>query len=177
MIVIQHRSTIVTKADQIYRIKCSYDTSSSTVSFGMGPVRDKNIFNATAAPAAPTPRIFILDPATKNEVQTVHIGDKLLFKIRIPESTPYGIFARNCVATAKDSGAAFSLIDEDGCPNDPEIFSRFTADDNLLVSEYEAFRFTESYGVIFQCNVKYCLGPCPPVSSAINYFFFSKILH
>ena len=30
-------------------------------------------------------------------------------------------------------------------------------------SVYEAFRFAESYGVIFQCNVKYCLGPCEPV--------------
>ena len=29
-------------------------------------------------------------------------------------------------------------------------------------------RFTESYGVIFQCNVKYCLGPCPPVSFKKN---------
>lgn len=31
-----------------------------------------------------------------------------------------------------------------------------------MQSVYEAFRFTESYGVIFQCNVKYCLGPCEP---------------
>jgi hypothetical protein len=31
-----------------------------------------------------------------------------------------------------------------------------------LVAHYDAFRFTESYGVIFQCNVRYCLGPCEP---------------
>ena len=36
-------------------------------------------------------------------------------------------------------------------------------DGTALQSVYEAFRFTESYGVIFQCNVKYCLGPCEPV--------------
>ena len=42
--------------------------------------------------------------------------------------------------------------------------SRFTPDGTALQSVYEAFRFTESYGVIFQCNVKYCLGPCEPVS-------------
>ena len=40
---------------------------------------------------------------------------------------------------------------------------RFTPDGSALQSGYEAFRFTESYGVIFQCNVKYCLGPCEPV--------------
>lgn len=45
---------------------------------------------------------------------------------------------------------------------DPVIFPAFQPDGNALQSIYEAFRFTESYGVIFQCNVKYCLGPCEP---------------
>lgn len=48
------------------------------------------------------------------------------------------------------------------CPVDPSIFPAFSPDGNALQSVYEAFRFTESYGVIFQCNVKYCLGPCEP---------------
>lgn len=48
------------------------------------------------------------------------------------------------------------------CPVDQSIFPGFTPDANALQSIYEAFRFTESYGVIFQCNVKYCLGPCEP---------------
>lgn len=48
------------------------------------------------------------------------------------------------------------------CPVDNSIFPGFTPDGNALQSIYEAFRFTESYGVIFQCNVKYCLGPCEP---------------
>jgi hypothetical protein len=49
------------------------------------------------------------------------------------------------------------------CPVDNSIFPGFSPDNgNALQSVYEAFRFTESYGVIFQCNVKYCLGPCEP---------------
>jgi hypothetical protein len=48
------------------------------------------------------------------------------------------------------------------CPVDPTIFPRFVPDGTALQSNYEAFRFTESYGVIFQCNVRYCLGPCEP---------------
>lgn len=63
---------------------------------------------------------------------------------------------------AKDSRSTFPIIDENGCPVDPTIFPRFTQDGTGLQSVYEAFRFTESYGVIFQCNVKYCLGPCEP---------------
>lgn len=99
-------------------------------------------------------------------------------------SAPYGIFARSCVAMAKDSKSTFQIIDDEGlvtsnsrlnrtrlinycwffrCPVDPSIFPSFTPDGNALQSVYEAFRFTESYGVIFQCNVKYCLGPCEPV--------------
>jgi hypothetical protein len=35
------------------------------------------------------------------EVETVRIGDRLTFKIEIPDKTPYGIFARSCVAMAK----------------------------------------------------------------------------
>ena len=64
---------------------------------------------------------------------------------------------------AKDSRSTFPIIDENGCPVDPTIFPRFTPEGTALQSVYEAFRFTESYGVIFQCNVKYCLGPCEPV--------------
>ena len=67
---------------------------------------------------------------------------------------------------AKDSRSTFPIIDENGCPVDPTIFPRFTPEGTALQSVYEAFRFTESYGVIFQCNVKYCLGPCEPVSVA-----------
>lgn len=78
-------------------------------------------------------------------------------------AAPYGIFARSCVAMAKDSKSTFQIIDDEGCPVDPTIFPGFSPEGNALQSVYEAFRFTESYGVIFQCNVKYCLGPCEPV--------------
>lgn len=78
-------------------------------------------------------------------------------------AAPYGIFARSCVAMAKDAKSTFQIVDDEGCPVDPSIFPAFTPDGNALQSVYEAFRFTESYGVIFQCNVKYCLGPCEPV--------------
>jgi hypothetical protein len=38
-------------------------------------------------------RIRILDSQSK-EVETVRIGDRLTFRIEIPDKTPYGIFAR-----------------------------------------------------------------------------------
>jgi hypothetical protein len=160
-IVLQHHSVVMTKADKIYRVKCTYDMSSKNITFGMMPIRDPDMISITSAPEAPPPRIRILDNRAR-EVETVRIGDKLTFRIEIPEDTPYGIFARSCVAMAKDSKSTFQIIDDEGCPVDPSIFPSFTPDGNALQSIYEAFRFTESYGVIFQCNVKYCLGPCEP---------------
>lgn len=160
-VVLQHHSVVMTKADKIYKVKCTYDMSSKNITFGMMPIRDPEMISITSAPEAPPPRIRILD-ARSREVETVRIGDKLTFRIEIPEDTPYGIFARSCVAMAKDSKSTFQIIDDEGCPVDPAIFPGFTPDGNALQSVYEAFRFTESYGVIFQCNVKYCLGPCEP---------------
>ncbi|XP_043274615.1 uncharacterized protein tyn [Venturia canescens] len=160
-VVLQHHSVVMTKADKIYKVKCTYDMSSKNITFGMIPIRDPEMISITSAPEAPPPRIRILDSHTR-EVETVRIGDKLTFRIEIPEDTPYGIFARSCVAMAKDSKSTFQIIDDEGCPVDPSIFPSFTPDGNALQSIYEAFRFTESYGVIFQCNVKYCLGPCEP---------------
>ena len=153
----------MTKTDKIYKVRCTYDTTSRNITFGMMPIRDPDMISITSAPEAPAPKIRILD--TRNqEVETVRIGDRLTFRIEIPDKTPYGIFARSCVAMAKDARSTFPIIDDQGCPVDPSIFPRFTPEGNALLSVYEAFRFTESYGVIFQCNVKYCLGPCQPVS-------------
>lgn len=160
---------------------------------GMMPIRDPEMIHINSSPEAPPPRIRILDTRSR-EVETVRIGDRLTFRIEIPEDSklialslptllplnggfllnvvcslfalfdaaPYGIFARSCVAMAKDSKSTFQIIDDEGCPVDPTIFPGFTPEANALQSVYEAFRFTESYGVIFQCNVKYCLGPCEP---------------
>lgn len=128
--------------------------------------RNQETISITASSDAPLPKISILTLDGK-EASTVRIGDRLTFKIEIPDNTPYGIFARSCVAMAKDARSTFEIIDEHGCPVDHTIFPNFVpvANGNALESSYEAFRFTESYGVIFQCNVKYCIGKCEPVSS------------
>jgi len=166
-IVVQHHSVVMTKTDKIYKVRCTYDMSSRNITFGMLPIRDPDMISITSAPAAPPPTISILDEAGR-EVETVRIGDKLTFRIEIPSNTPYGIFARNCVAMAKDAKSTFQIIDDKGCPVDPNIFPRFTSEVFALQSTYEAFRFTESYGVIFQCNVKYCLGKCEPAQCSYN---------
>lgn len=134
-VVLQHHSVVMTKADKIYKVKCTYDMSSKNITFGMMPIRDPEMISITSAPEAPPPRIRILDSRSR-EVETVRIGDKLTFRIEIPEDSkclfnieihvfiisqyhfkfiaPYGIFARSCVAMAKDSKSTFQIIDDEG---------------------------------------------------------------
>jgi hypothetical protein len=69
-------------------------------------------------------------------VEAVRIGDRLTFKISIPDGTPYGIFARSCVAVAKDAKSTFPIIDEKGCPIDPSIFPRFTQVNTSGITTY-----------------------------------------
>lgn len=47
------------------------------------------MISITSAPEAPPPRIRILDSRSR-EVETVRIGDKLTFRIEIPEDSENG---------------------------------------------------------------------------------------
>lgn len=85
-VVLQHHSVVMTKADKIYKVKCTYDMSSKNITFGMMPVQDPPTISITSAPEAPPPRIRILDNNLR-EVETVRIGDKLTFRIEIPEDS------------------------------------------------------------------------------------------
>ncbi|XP_074599209.1 trynity [Brevipalpus obovatus] len=166
-VVLQHHNVVLTKADKVYHVRCTYETTSRNVSFGMMPVRDSEPLQITSSPEAPLPKILIYG-SDGREATTVRIGDRLTFRIQIPESTPYGIFARSCIAMAKDARSTFEIIDDHGCPVDSTIFPSFMENGNALESTYEAFRFTESLGVIFQCNVKYCIGKCEPVICGVG---------
>ncbi|UYV73159.1 hypothetical protein LAZ67_10002009 [Cordylochernes scorpioides] len=174
-VVLQHHNVVLTRADKVYNVRCTYEIASRNVSFGMIPIRDPETVQVTATPETPLPKITILG-ADAREASTVRIGDKLTFRIEIPEGSPYRIFARSCVAMAKDARSTFEVIDENGCPVEPSIFPRFIQNNNALESTYEAFRFTESYGVIFQCNVKYCIGRCEPVRTPSSYRISDFIL-
>lgn len=46
------------------------------------------MISITASPEAPPPRIRILD-ARQREVETVRIGDRLTFRIEIPDDSEY----------------------------------------------------------------------------------------
>lgn len=53
---------------------------------GMMPIRDPEMIHINSSPEAPPPRIRILDTRSR-EVETVRIGDRLTFRIEIPEDS------------------------------------------------------------------------------------------
>lgn len=52
----------------------------------MMPIRDPEMIHINSSPEAPPPRIRILDTRAR-EVETVRIGDRLTFRIEIPEDS------------------------------------------------------------------------------------------
>lgn len=52
----------------------------------MMPIRDPEMIHINSSPEAPPPRIRILDTRSR-EVETVRIGDRLTFRIEIPEDS------------------------------------------------------------------------------------------
>ena len=61
-VVVQLHSVVMTKTDKIYKVRCTYDTASKNITFGMMPIRDPDMISITSAPEAPAPRISILNP-------------------------------------------------------------------------------------------------------------------
>lgn len=102
-VVLQHHSVVMTKADKIYKVKCTYDMSSKNITFGMMPIRDPEMISITSAPEAPPPRIRILDSRSR-EVETVRIGDKLTFRIEIPEDSKFA--PGKFISLNKEEGSA-----------------------------------------------------------------------
>lgn len=47
-VVLQHHSVVMTKADKIYKVKCTYDMSSKNITFGMVPIRFVFFFPSTS---------------------------------------------------------------------------------------------------------------------------------
>lgn len=115
------------------------------------------MISITAAPEAPAPRIRILD-ARQREVETVRIGDRLTFRIEIPEDSKafYSIMATH------NTGAAFASIVTNKCQsmsfctNIKHCRRNYGLSIEILVQEYHTA----------QCFDRFC-----------TYFLFSFVLN
>lgn len=87
---------------------------------------------------------------------------------------PYDIWAGHLVATSDNGQDSILLLDDNGCPTQEHIFQKFTKvvtnDSRMLVSTFQAFKFTSSPVVRFSVMVHFCTLSCPDVSS--NYIVY-----
>ncbi|KAI1292484.1 hypothetical protein HDE_06924 [Halotydeus destructor] len=173
-IVIQHHDLIVTSTDIGLNVKCHYNLTNQSVSNVIifadedgerigDLVHDSEIVHSTIV-AAPNITIVISD-STGQDVSQAKVGEllKLKFVITDPDS-PYGLFVRDLVALDGSDTNEIVLIDENGCPTDPEILSAIngTSGTQELETIFEAFKFPTSNIVQFKAIVSPCVTSCEP---------------
>ncbi|KAF5278334.1 hypothetical protein FQA39_LY05823 [Lamprigera yunnana] len=74
----------------------------------------------------------------------------------------HGFRVKSCFAFSK-SNSSVALIDDKGCPDNPDVIEAFTYDEKTGIAEAKLksmFRFPESSEVHFQCDVGLCKGQC-----------------
>jgi len=106
----------------------------------------------------------------KKIVQAVY-GRPYTLKATIskPDGT-HGFRVKSCFAFNKSNGSV-ALIDDRGCPDNPDVIEAFTYDEKSGTAEAKLksmFKFPESSEVHFQCDVALCKGACPqPVCTGV----------
>jgi hypothetical protein len=54
--ILSSLSLLTSKFFSSVQVRCTYDTSSKNITFGMMPIRDPDMISITSAPEAPAPR-------------------------------------------------------------------------------------------------------------------------
>ena len=102
------------------------------------------------------------------DVTGTRLGEKLFLRIEMDSNSIFGMFARNLRALRGDSQEnqeSIQLLDEQGCPTEPVIFSglrKVAGGSKSLEGSFEAFKFSETSVVRFQVSVQFCVGECQP---------------
>ncbi|XP_057662554.1 cuticlin-4 [Diorhabda carinulata] len=160
-IVVQPHLKLVTNQGRGFHIRCRYNTRNNTVTNDSLKVDLQGADRLTAL--APMPgcsmRIFSGDPTKKEVAENVKIGDPLTLVVTLDEQDTYGIHVTDCLVRDGLGWGEQKLINDDGCPTDPEIMGmfRYSEDKTKAYVEFQAHKFPYTASVYYQCNVKLCL--------------------
>lgn len=104
-------------------------------------------------------KIFSGDPNQKEVAENVKIGDPLTLQVSLDQQGTYGIRVTECLVRDGLGWGEQKLINEDGCPIDPDIMGmfRYSEEDTKAVVNFQAHKFPYTASVYYQCNVKLCL--------------------
>ncbi|XP_015108337.1 uncharacterized protein LOC107035452 isoform X1 [Diachasma alloeum] len=185
-LVVQFNPIIQRLGDQSVRVGCTLDSGeiplprNVTVETGYGfsspdagvPPLTATIFNTTSPPIL---TMKIVDESM-NEISFADLGQRLVLRIEIyPPGGPYDITARHLVASSASGDQSILLLDEIGCPVDPQVFPAMIkdpSDNKSLISTFTAFKFPRSSRVRFNAVVKFCINECEPTkcrNSVVSY--------
>ncbi|XP_076307550.1 uncharacterized protein LOC143223442 isoform X2 [Tachypleus tridentatus] len=171
-VVVQHHPFILRNTDRRIDIACDYEEvkqrvrSGKEVEEGVSQSLPQVIMGL-----APTPRVQLLVVKTTGEgINGVELGDPLVLKVAMLDESVYGIFGSNLVARSGEGSDTMLLIDERGCPVEPNVFPSLTPapKSKSLQAPFQAFKFASDSTVKFQMTVSFCLDVCPPVNCRSN---------
>ncbi|KAG9510502.1 BTB/POZ domain-containing protein 6, partial [Fragariocoptes setiger] len=167
-IMLQPHMRLLTSSSRAYHVRCKYQTREKTISnthfnvsasfalqsSSIGPIP----VTATAAMPSCTMKIFRKSDE-KNVAESVRIGDKLIMVIEIDWQEMYGLQITNCVVRDGMEIAEQPLINDQGCPLEPEVMPAFeyTNDSTRATVAFPAHKFPHSSSVYYQCNVRLCI--------------------
>ncbi|CAH0550402.1 unnamed protein product [Brassicogethes aeneus] len=160
-IVVQPHLKLVTNQGRGFHIRCRYNTRNNTITNDSLKVDLMAADPITAL--APMPgcsmKIFTGDPTQKEVAENVKIGDPLTLVVSLDEQDAYGIRVTECLVRDGLGWGEQKLINDEGCPLDPEIMGLFeySSEKTRATVKFQAHKFPYTASVYYQCNVKLCL--------------------
>ncbi|KAK9880032.1 hypothetical protein WA026_008548 [Henosepilachna vigintioctopunctata] len=180
-LIIQYNNFIQTQGDRLIKVGCIFGNDSKLV-VGTGvsvvPNNSNNgsfLINSTSSPSgdAPLVQMKIVDHYSKEEVSDTQIGQELDLIIESSTKGNYDIWAGHLIAMTESGAESIYLLDDRGCPTDPNVFpylEKVTQDNKTeLIATFQAFKFSSSPAVRFSVIVQFCPDKCPEVDCSSQY--------
>ncbi|VDL83186.1 unnamed protein product [Nippostrongylus brasiliensis] len=171
-IMISFHNEFITKVDRGYEISCFYMQGDKTVTYPI-TVATQELAGLTQLAEMPRCRYEVIDPETKDTVDVVTVGSKLLHRWTCESTAPelWCMTVHSC-QVEDGSGTTFSILDERGCSIDRYLLDNLEYGPGPLQAQKEAhaFKFADKVVVNFQCSVRIDIrdGECAVSSTLLN---------
>ncbi|CAJ0584462.1 unnamed protein product, partial [Mesorhabditis spiculigera] len=164
-IMLSFHDEFITKVDRGYEISCFYMEADKTVTYPI-TVSGASLSPFTEIAEMPRCRYEVVDPKTKEALDVVTVGSKLLHSWTCESTAPdlWCMQVHTCFVE-DGSGTQFQILDETGCSIDRYLLDNLEYGPGKLHAQKEAhaFKFADKVVVNFQCSVRLSIndGECP----------------
>ncbi|PIO72002.1 zona pellucida-like domain protein [Teladorsagia circumcincta] len=155
-IMISFHNDFITKVDRGYEISCLYMQADKTVTYPL-TVATQEIAGITELAEMPRCRYEVIDPDTKEAVDVVTVGSKLLHRWTCDSTSPdFWCMTVHSCHVEDGSGTTFTILDDKGCSIDRYLLDNLEYGPGKLQAQKEAhaFKFADKVVVNFQCSVR-----------------------